>query len=51
MDHSLFVNYEQQVILLLYVDDLVLAAPTIQQINWIRIKLHTELEMTDLGEL
>jgi len=50
-DHSLFINYKQQVILLLDVDNLVLAAPTIQQINWIRIKLHKEFEMTDLGEL
>ena len=32
-DHSLFINYERQIILLLYVDDLVLAAPTIPQIN------------------
>ena len=50
-DHSLFINYEQQVILLLYVDDLVLAAPTTKQIDWIRFKLHREFEMTDLGEL
>ena len=50
-DHSLFINYERQVILLLYVDDLVLAAPTSSQIDWIRFKLHQEFEMTDLGEL
>ena len=50
-DHSLFINTERQVILLLYVDDLVLAAPTYDQINWIRYKLHIEFEMTDLGKL
>jgi len=50
-NHSLFINYEPQVILLLYVDDLGLATPTIQMINWIWIKLHTEFKMTDLGEL
>ena len=50
-DHSLFINYESEVILLLYVDDLVLAAPTTHQINWIRNKLHNEFEMTHLGEL
>ena len=50
-DHSLFINYDRKVILLLYVDDLVLAAPTADQIDWIRIKLHEEFSMTDLGEL
>jgi len=48
-DHSLFINYERQVILLLYVDDLVVAAPTANQIRWIRNKLHDEFDMTDLG--
>jgi len=32
-------------------DDLVLAAPTGEQIEWIRIKLHEEFSMRDLGEL
>ena len=50
-DHSLFINYEKPVILLLYVDDLVLAAPEAQLIAWIKNKLHEEFEMTDLGEL
>jgi len=50
-DHSLFINYEKQVILLLYVDDLLLAAPTKELIGWIRNKLHDEFEMTDLGPL
>jgi len=50
-DHTLFINYDKHVILRLYVDDLVLAAPTGEQIDWIRIKLHEEFSMTDLGEL
>lgn len=32
-DHTLFINYHKQVILLLYVDDLVLGAPTGEQIE------------------
>jgi len=47
-DHSLFINYEKQVILLLYVADLVVAAPTANQISWIRNKFHDEFDMTDL---
>ena len=50
-DHRLFINYHKQVILLLYVDDLVVAAPTQDIISWIRNKLHVEFEMTDLGPL
>ena len=50
-DHSLFINYEQQIILLLYVDNLVVAAPTRALVDWIRDKLHHEFEMTDLGPL
>jgi len=50
-DHSLFIHYDRQVILLPYVDDLVLAAPTLTQIDWIRTKLNQEFEMTDLGEI
>ena len=50
-DHSLFINYEYQIILFLYVDDLVIAAPTYQQIDWIRTKLQNEFDMTDLGNL
>ena len=50
-DHSLYINYPKQVILLLYVDDLVVAAPTRELVTWIRQKLHAEFEMTDLGPL
>jgi len=50
-DPSLFINYKKQVIPLLYVDDLLLAAPTKELIGWIRNKLHNEFELTDLGPL
>lgn len=50
-DHSLFINYEKHIILLLYVDDLVVAAPTKELVGWIRSRLHDEFEMTDLGPL
>ena len=50
-DHSLYINYQKQVIILLYVDDLVVAAPTKELIHWIRQQLHDEFEMTDLGPL
>ena len=50
-DHSLYINYAKQVILLLCVDDLVLAAPTKDTINWIRHRLHQEFDMTDIGQL
>jgi len=49
-DHSLFISHEHQVILLLYVDDIVLAAPTTNPINWIRLQLPKEFDMTDLGD-
>src|SRR5437868_12390882 len=42
LDHSLFINYHKQVVLLLYVDDLVVAAPTSGLIGWIRAKLCEE---------
>ena len=50
-DHSLFINYDKDIILLLYVDDLVVAAPTQNIIGWIRGKLHEEFKMTYLGPL
>jgi len=50
-DHSLFINYEGQLILLLYVHDVILAAPTRDQVNLIRLKLYSEFAMTDQGDL
>ena len=50
-DHSLFINYDKQVIVLLYVNDLVVTATTQNVIRWIRSKVYNEVEMTDLGHL
>ena len=50
-DHSLFINYGKSIVLLLYVDDLVLATPVPDAIAWIKNKLHAEFEMTDMGEV
>ena len=50
-DHSMFIHRNRQIILILYVDDLVLAAPTKDKISWIRNTLHQKFEMTDLGNL
>ena len=49
--HSLFINYGKQVILLLFVNDLVVAPPTRGLVAWIRGKLRDEFEMTDIGLL
>ena len=50
-DHSLYVHRTRRLIILLYVDDLVLAASTLEDISWIKKMLRAEFEMTDLGEL
>ena len=50
-DPSMFIHRNRQIILILYVDDLVLAAPTKDKISWIRNTLHQKFEMTDLGNL
>ena len=50
-NHSLYINYQKQVIILLYVDDLVVAAPTKEVIHWIHQQLHHEFAMTDLEPL
>jgi len=39
------------VILLLYVDDLMLAAGGSDQIDWIRNRLKQDFNMTDIGDL
>ena len=38
-------------IVLLYVDDMVLAAPSRKSIDWAKAALHEHFDMTDLGEL
>ena len=50
-DHSLYINYQKQVIILLNVDDLEVAAPTTELVHWIRQQLYNEFELTDLEPL
>ena len=50
-DHSLYVHGTQKLMILLYVDDLVLAAVTLEDISWFKKPLRARFEMTDLGEL
>ena len=50
-DHSLFVHENRSLIILLYVDDLVLAAATRAAIDWAKRQLKEAFEMTELGEL
>jgi len=50
-DYSLYINYGRKLLLLVYVDDLVLAAAGMQDINWIKNSLTKAFEMTDLAEL
>ena len=50
-DHSVYIHRFFKVILLLYVDDLVITAPSIEDVLWIQTLLHEEFEMTDLGPL
>ena len=51
VDHSLYVHESRRHIILLYVDDLVLAASFSDVITWIKELLRKQFEMTDLGEL
>jgi len=50
-DYSLYINYSRQLLVLVYVDDLVLAAAEVKDIDWIKDSLTKAFEMTDLGEL
>jgi len=50
-DYSLYINYDKRILVLVYVDDLVLAAAEMEDIGWIKACLTREFEMTDLGEL
>jgi len=50
-DYSLYINYDQMILALVYVDDLVLAAANSKEIGWIRGELAEAFEITDLGEL
>jgi len=48
---SLYINYDRSVLVLVYVDNLVLAAAEVKDIEWIKGALTEAFEMTDLGEL
>jgi len=50
-DHNVHIHSFFKLILLLYVDDLVITAPRLEDVDWIRGLLHEEFEMTDLGPL
>lgn len=50
-DHSLFVHENRRLIILLYVDDLVLAASSHQAITWGKEALSKKFNMTELGKL
>jgi len=50
-DYSLYINYARKVLVLVYVDDLVLAAADTVDISWVKASLTNAFEMTDLGEL
>jgi len=50
-DHNVYIHQVFNLILLLYVDDLVLTSPSLTDITWIQDLLHNEFEMTDLGLL
>lgn len=50
-DHNVYIHKIFSLILLLYVDDLVLTSPRMDDMVWIQDLLHREFEMTDLGPL
>ena len=50
-DHSLYIHETRALIILLYVDDMVLAASSRESINWVKAALEKHFDMTDLGEL
>ena len=50
-DHSLYIHETRGLIILLYVDDMVLAASSRGSIDWAKAALHKHFNMTDLGEL
>jgi len=50
-EYSLYIKYDKRILVLVYVDDLVLAAAEKEDIAWIKNCLTRTFEMTDLGEL
>ena len=51
VDHSLFVHQQRSLIILLYVDDLVIATTSLEHISWAESALSATFDMTELGEL
>ena len=50
-DHSLYVHGTWRLIILLYLDDIVLAPSVLEDTSWIKKTLRAEFEIMDLGEL
>ena len=50
-DHNVYIHSIFKLVLLLYVDDLVIASPSAEDVSWVQDLLHEEFEMTDLGPL
>jgi len=50
-DHSVYIHQIFKLILLLYVDDIVITSPRMEDITWIQSLLREEFEMTHLGPL
>jgi len=49
--HSVYIHRFFKLIILLYVDDLVIMAPSMEDVLWIQTLLQEEFEITDLGPL
>jgi len=50
-DHRVYIHKFFKLILLLYVDDLVITSPSLEDVAWVQNCLHEEFEMTNLGPL
>ena len=50
-DNSLYIHETRSLIILLYIDDMVLAASSRESIDWAKTALNKYFDMTDLGEL
>jgi len=50
-DHRVYIHKFFKLILLLYVEDLVITSPSLEDVAWVQNLLHEEFEMTDLGPL
>ncbi len=48
-DFSMFINYKTNIIIALYVDDLLIVGPSKANITALKLQLHQRFQMTDLG--